>query len=262
MSTTPDATQVVHWEDTEHAFVIRLARPPANALGAPILEGVGAALDAADRDAPGKVLVLTSDVDGFFAAGADIKFMVETDQAGFEGYGDALRGSLDRIAAPSRIAIAAVGGLALGGGCELAMACALRVAGPGARFGLPEVKLGLIPGAGGTQRLPRLVGRGRALDIMLTARQVDAAEAHAIGLVDRLVDGDPLPAALELAKTLSRMSRPALEAVVRTVDAAFDRPIAEGIALEAEEENALFRDGEAREGLRAFVERRRPEFGR
>jgi enoyl-CoA hydratase/carnithine racemase len=259
---TAAAEQVVHWEDTEHAFVIRLARPPANALGAPILEGVTAALDAADRDAPGKVLVFASEIDGFFAAGADIKFMVQTDQAGFEGYGDALRGSLDRIADPSRIAIAAVGGLALGGGCELAMACALRVAGPKAQFGLPEVKLGLIPGAGGTQRLPRLVGRGRALDIMLTARQVEAEEAFRIGLVDRLVDGDPFDAAMDLAKTLSRMSRPALEAVVRSVNAAFDRPIAEGIAFEAEEENTLFRDGEAQEGLKAFVERRRPEFGR
>jgi enoyl-CoA hydratase/carnithine racemase len=159
--------------------------------------------------------------------------MVEADQATFEAYGDALRGSLDRVADPSRIAIAAVGGLALGGGCELAMACALRVAGPDAQFGLPEVKLGLIPGAGGTQRLPRLVGRGRALDIILTARQVPAAEALAIGLVDRVA-----------------------------VDAAFDRPIAEGIRLEADEENALFEHGDAREGLRAFVARRRPEFGR
>jgi enoyl-CoA hydratase len=260
-STTPDATQVVHWEDTEHAFVIRLARPPANALGAPILEGVGAALDAADRDAPGKVLVFASEIDGFFAAGADIKFMVQTDQAGFEGYGDALRGALDRIADPSRIAIAAVNGLALGGGCELAMACALRVAGPEAQFGLPEVKIGLIPGAGGTQRLPRLVGRGRALDIMLTARQVDAEEAVRNGLADRLVDGDPLEAALELAKTLSRASRPALEAVVRCVDAAFDLPLEDGIAFEAGEENDLFAHGEAKEGLTAFVERRRPEFG-
>lgn len=258
---TAAAEQVVHWEDTEHAFVIRLARPPANALGLPIIAGVTAALDAADRDAPGKVLIFASELDGFFAAGADIKHMVTADQETFEAYGDALRGSLDRIADPSRIAIAAVGGLALGGGCELAMACALRVAGPKAEFGLPEVKLGLIPGAGGTQRLPRLVGRGRALDIMLTARQVGAEEAHRIGLVDRLVDGDPLETALELAKTLSRMSRPALEAVVRTVDAAFDRPIAEGVAFEAAEENELFANGDAKEGLKAFVERRRPEFG-
>ncbi|WP_026909965.1 enoyl-CoA hydratase/isomerase family protein [Patulibacter minatonensis] len=260
--TEQTAEKVVHWEDTEHAFVITLKRPPANALGFPIIEGIGEALDVADRDAPGKVLIFASEIEGFFAAGADIKFMVDTDQAGFEGYGDALRGGLDRIADPSRIAIAAVDGLALGGGCELAMACALRVAGPQAQFGLPEVKIGLIPGAGGTQRLPRLVGRGRALDIILTARQVPAEEAVRIGLADRLVDGDPLDTALEIAKTLSRSSRPALEAAVRCVDAAFDLPLPEGIAYEADEENTLFRDGEAKEGLKAFVERRRPEFGK
>lgn len=254
--------RVVHWEALDDAFVIRLARPPANALGLPIIEGVAAALDAADAEGGDRVLVFASELDGFFAAGADIKHMVDADQAAFEAYGEALRGALDRLATPERISIAAVDGLALGGGCELAMACTLRIAGPAARFGLPEVKLGLIPGAGGTQRLPRLVGRGRALEIMLSARQVAAGEAHAIGLVDRLVDEDPLAAALDLARELRTMSRLALESVVRTVDAAFDRGLAEGIRFEAAEENRLFADGDAREGLRAFVERRRPEFAR
>jgi enoyl-CoA hydratase len=149
----------------------------------------------------------------------------------------------------------------LGGGLELAMACSLRVAGSSARLGLPEVKLGLIPGAGGTQRLPRLVGNGRALDIMLTGREVDAEEALRIGLVDRLVPGGTaVDAARALARELCAASSPAQRAVVRTVDAAYDRPLAEGLRYEAEQVQELFECGEATEGLRAFIDKRSPEF--
>jgi len=138
----------------------------------------------------------------------------------------------------------------------------MRVAGTKARFGLPEVKLGLIPGAGGTQRLPRLVGRGRALDIMLTARTLQADEAAAIGLVDRVVeDGRSEAAAVALARDLCQLSQPALRAVVRAVDASSALPVEQGFAVEADEEQRLFEQGEAREGLAAFVERRPPAFG-
>ncbi|MCU1476177.1 MAG: echA, partial [Subtercola sp.] len=150
----------------------------------------------------------------------------------------------------------------LGGGLELAMACTMRVAGANAKFGLPEVKIGLIPGAGGTQRLPRLVGRGRALDIMLTARQVEAPEAAEIGLVDRLVEpGSALEAALALAAELLGASALAQAAVVRTVDAAFDLSLEDGIALERYEVGDQFEHGDGREGLTAFIEKRAPEFG-
>ena len=165
---------------------------------------------------------------GFFAAGADIKHMSAVDAASFREYGDALRGGLERLSALPMVSVAAIEALALGGGLELAMACTLRVAAAGARLGLPEVKLGLIPGGGGTQRLPRLVGRGRALDIMLTGRQVEADEAFWIGLVDRLAEpGETARAAAwQLAHELAAASTPAQLAVVRTVDAAYDRPIA------------------------------------
>ncbi len=160
-----------------------------------------------------------------------------------------------------RVSVAAIDGLALGGGLELAMACTLRVAGAGARMGLPEVKLGLIPGAGGTQRLPRLVGRGRALDIMVTGREVDAEEALRIGLVDRLVPtGTAVAAARELARELCACSSPAQRAVVRAVDAAYDRPLAEGLRYEAEQVQEVFERGEALEGIRAFIDKRAPEF--
>jgi enoyl-CoA hydratase/carnithine racemase len=220
-----DSPAAVSWNvERDGILRITLQRPPANPLGLAVIEGLGAALDAAqDRDC--RVLVVTSDVPGFFAAGADIKHMSTIDSASFTTYGDKLRAVLDRIAGPRWVTVAAVEGLALGGGLELAMACTLRVAGRAARFGLPEVKLGLIPGAGGTQRLPRLIGRGRALDMMLTGRQVAADEAFAMGLVDRLVDdGRVIDTALTLAGQLRQVSLPAQQAVMRAVDAAFNLP--------------------------------------
>jgi enoyl-CoA hydratase/carnithine racemase len=238
---------------------LALRRPPANALGLPIIEGLQAALDEVPH---ARVLVVASRVDGFFAAGADIKHMATVDGAEFAAYGDALRALLNRFAAPSRISIAAIDGLALGGGLELALACTLRVGSERASFGLPEVKLGLIPGAGGTQRLPRLVGRGRALDIMLTGRPLDAAEAHAIGLVERLVaPGEAEAAALVLARELRELSQPALHAVVRSVDIAADLSLNAGLDRERSEEQRLFDSGEAREGIAAFLAKRPPEFG-
>jgi enoyl-CoA hydratase len=257
---TETATTVTWHAVADGVMQFVLDRPPANALGFPIVNGLSAALDAADT-AGAHVLVVSSARPGFFAAGADIKYMIDAELEAFQAYGDALRAVLDRLAEPSRVSVAAVDGLALGGGLELAMACTLRVAGQGAVLGLPEVKLGLIPGAGGTQRLPRLVGRGRALDIMLTGRQVTAAEAHAIGLVDRLVsEGSATEEALTFAGELRALSLPAQQALIRTVDAAFDRPLADGCRYEVEQVAEVFEHGEAREGMAAFLAKRRPEF--
>jgi enoyl-CoA hydratase/carnithine racemase len=260
--TTPSDPIAVSWEPAGRGVLrIILQRPPANALGVPLIEGLNQALNVASADAGVKVLVVESGVPGFFAAGADIRHMAAADGAAFAGYGDALRAVLGRFAGPERISIAAVEGLALGGGLELALACTLRVAGAQARFGLPEVKLGLIPGAGGTQRLPRLVGRGRALDIMLTGRQVGAEEAFAIGLVNRLAASGAAGAeALALAGELSRLSRPAQQAVIRTVDASEQTSLPDGLAYEAEQVQGLFETGEAKEGLNAFLEKRPPDF--
>jgi enoyl-CoA hydratase len=254
-------THVVTWRrESPGVWVVTLDRPPANALGVPILDGLHAAIDAAERAGDVKVMILTSALDGFFAAGADIKHMSSIDAKSFNAYGDKMRAVNDRLAASPWTSIAAVDGLALGGGLELALACTMRVSGSRGRFGLPEVKLGLIPGAGGTQRLPRLVGRGRALDIMLTARQVPAEEALAISLVDRLTCGDVVKEALALAAELVTSSRPAQLAVVRAVNAAFELPPDEGFRYEALLEQALFTDGEAAEGLRAFIAKRPPDF--
>ncbi|MFE1802684.1 enoyl-CoA hydratase/isomerase family protein [Streptomyces sp. NPDC059517] len=257
-----DPTDVVTWKKEAPGIVhVTLARPPANALGPAILDGMHAAIDAAEKAGDVKVMVVSSALDGFFAAGADIKHLSKIDAESFTAYGDRMRAVNDRLAAAPFLSVAAVDGLALGGGLELAMACTLRVSGPRGRFGLPEVRIGLIPGAGGTQRLPQLVGRGRALDIMLTARQVPASEALAIGLVDRLTEGDVVQEALSLAAELTAgASLPAQLAVVRTVDAAFDLPVGQGFAFEAAQEQSLFEDGEAAEGITAFIEKRRPDF--
>ncbi|OZC29572.1 enoyl-CoA hydratase/isomerase family protein [Gordonia polyisoprenivorans] len=255
------AQDVVTWKTVSPGVTaVTLERPPANALGIPLLDGLHLAMDAAEKAGDVKVMVITSAIPGFFAAGADIKHLSSIDAASFTAYGDKMREVNDRLAASELLSIAAVDGVALGGGLELAMACTLRVAGPRGAFGLPEVKLGLIPGAGGTQRLPRLVGRGRALDIMLTARQVPADEAHRIGLVDRLTDGDAVAEALSLADQLVGPSLPAQVAVVRTVDAAFDLPLSEGASVEVDEIGKLFTDGEAAEGIAAFVDKRKPRF--
>jgi enoyl-CoA hydratase/carnithine racemase len=251
----------VTWKRDGAIVEVVLDGPPANALGPEIVTGLHAAMDSADVGGA-KVLVLTSAVTGFFAAGADIKHMSSVDAVSFREYGDGLRGAVERLAALQLVSVAAIDGLALGGGLELAMACTMRVASAGARLGLPEVKLGLIPGAGGTQRLPRLVGRGRALDIMLTGRQVEADEAYWIGLVDRFAElgVTARAAAWQLAHELVAASTPAQLAVVRTVDAASDISLDDGLRYEVEQVQELFERGEAEEGLRAFIDKRAPEF--
>jgi enoyl-CoA hydratase/carnithine racemase len=255
------SSDVVMWEQAAPStWQVTMASPPANALSPALLDGLHAAIDAAEAAGNVKVVIVSSVLDGFFAAGADIKHLAKIDADSFAAYGALMRAVNDRIAAAPWISVAAVNGLALGGGLELAMACTLRVSGPRAKYGLPEVKLGLIPGAGGTQRLPRLVGRGRALDIMLTARQVPADEALAIGLVDRVTEGDVISEAQAMAGELSRASLPAQRAVIRTVDAAFDLPLDEGFKYEADQEQSLFTDGEAAEGITAFVAKRSPRF--
>ena len=255
------STQVVTWRTESPGVVVAtMARPPANALGPALLEGMHAAIDAAEKAGDVKVMVVESALDGFFAAGADIKHLSSIDAESFTAYGATMRAVNDRLATAPWISVAAIDGLALGGGLELALACTMRVCGSRAKLGLPEVLIGLIPGAGGTQRLPQLVGRGRALDIMLTGRQVESSEAHRIGLVDRVTDGDVLEAALGLASELGGASLPAQLAVVRTVDAAFDLALAEGAQFEVAQEQRLFEAGEATEGITAFVEKRAPRF--
>jgi enoyl-CoA hydratase len=260
MRTRPTLAPSVHWRTVDTGIlVVTLDRGPANALAPENLAGLSAALQAA-ADEQIRVMVICSAIDGWFAAGADIKYIAGIEPAEFLEFGQSMRMAYSRLAEAPWLSIAAVDGLALGGGLELALACTMRVASRAAVFGLPEVRLGLIPGAGGTQRLPRLVGRGRALDMMLTGRQIAADVAHHIGLVDRLTDQVALAEALRLARELSAASLPAQLAVVEAVDLAYDGAMTEGLAHEADIEARLFADGDAAEGLSAFVAKRNPNY--
>ncbi len=252
--------QAVQVSISDRIATITLASPPANALGVPLKSGLSDALDVADA-ANARVLVVRSEVDGYFAAGADLKLLVGLDAGGFLEYLADLRSVLERIAESPSISIAAVDGYALGGGLELAMACTIRVASARAKLGVPEIKLGLLPGAGGTQRLPRLIGRGPALDLLLSGRSIGAEEGLRLGLVDHLApDGAVDGLAVELAGRYAAGPSAALAATVRCVDAARDRPFADGMVVERDEIIALFETEDAREGISAFVEKRQAAF--
>lgn len=249
---------VVALDERDDVLWVTMSRPPANALGGVLVDGLTAAVDRFETGTA-KVMVIASALDGVFAAGADIKQMASMTTTEFADYRDALRDPLERLATCGRPSIAAIDGLALGGGLELAMACTLRFATRASQLGLPEIKLGLIPGAGGTQRLPLLVGRGRALEIMLSGRSLEGEEAARIGLVDLLVDSDVEDGAGEFAARLARRSAPAAAAILACVEATVTG-FACGMAIEGDAVASLFDDGEAREGLAAFVDKRAPVF--
>ncbi len=231
--------------------VIRLDRPKLNALSRALLAQLRDAIGELAADLPGAVVVWGGE--RIFAAGADIAEFGGPDEA--REIAAAFHGTLDALAALPRATIAAVAGYALGGGCELALACDLRVAADTARFGQPEILLGIIPGGGGTQRLARLVGPSRAKDLIFTGRQVAADEALRIGLVDRVVAGDALlDAALELAGSLASGALAAHALAKRAIDEGLDRALADGLALEREVFVDVFRTDDAGIGVRSFLD--------
>jgi enoyl-CoA hydratase/carnithine racemase len=243
--------------------VITLSRPPTNAADADLIAALSAAVEASAGDDSRSVL-LRSAVPGFFMAGADLKAMLRGLEAGDR---DAiarlqeLPGLLDRVEALPKPTVAEIAGVAAGGGLELALACDLRVAGRSARVGLPEIRLGLIPGAGGTQRLTRLIGPGRALDLMLDGRLVEGEEAERLGIVSRVVaDEEVEREAFTVAERLAGASPLAVAAIRRAVAAAQGGDRAAGMRVEAEGIEAALWSPEAMAGIRAFLER--PRRGR
>jgi len=240
--------------------MITLNRPKAlNALNDALMNELGEALAKFDAD-EGIGAIVIAGGDKAFAAGADIGAMKD------RGYRDVYMGEFvtrnwERMKSVRKPVIAAVAGYALGGGCELAMMCDIVIAAEGARFGQPEIKLGIIPGAGGTQRLPRAVGKAKAMDLVLTGRMMDAAEAERAGLVSRVVPADKLiEEALAAAAQIAEFSLPSVMMAKESVNRAFESSLAEGMLFERRLFHALFATEDQKEGMAAFVEKRKPNF--
>src|ERR687891_1665121 len=240
---------------------ITLDRPPANSYDLLFLEELDDAVDQV-AGAGVAVAVVRSASEKFFSAGADVKSFLERSADDNQAMVRRAHQVLNRFAAESPLFVAAIAGHALGGGYEIALACDIRVAAEGGyRIGLPEVTLGLLPGTGGTQRLPRLIGRGRALELMTTGRTVTPAEAERLGMVDRLVPADDFGQAVaDLAAGLAGGAPLAIAAVTRVVNDGLERPLADALERELEELAALFASEDAREGMTAFTEKRPPSY--
>ena len=244
----------------DRAALITLNRPDVlNALSQPLIDELAQAVDTAERDDAVGALVITGN-EKAFAAGADIKQM--RDQSFVDTYmGDFLQDDAGRIQRCRKPVIAAVAGYALGGGCELAMMCDFILAAQNARFGQPEIKLGTIPGLGGTQRLTRAVGKAKAMEMCLTGRMMDAEEAERSGLVARVVANDELlDVALATANQIADYSRVAVYLAKESVNRAFEVTLAEGLQFEKRLFHATFATADQKEGMQAFIEKREPRF--
>ncbi len=240
--------------------LITLNRPQAlNALCDALVRELGQALDAFEKDDAIGAVVITGSAKAF-AAGADIKEMAGRSFADVY-LKDFITDGWERISTCRKPIVAAVAGFALGGGCEVAMMCDTVIAADTARFGQPEITLGVIPGSGGTQRLTRFVGKAKAMDMVLTGRMMDAAEAERSGLVSRVVPSDQLiEEAVKIAAKIAEMSRPAVLMAKEAVNRAFETTLAEGVHFERRLFHSLFATEDQKEGMAAFVEKRKPRF--
>jgi len=251
--------QNIQTETKGRVGIIRFNRPQAlNALNAALVLELNAAIDAFEADdAIGCILITGSEK--AFAAGADIKEMAGQSYTDVN-LGD-FAGNQDRIARARKPVVAAVAGFALGGGCEMAMQCDLIIAADSAKFGQPEIKLGVIPGIGGTQRLTRAVGKAKAMDLILTGRMMDAAEAERAGLVARVVpEASLMEEAMKVAETIAGMGLPSVYAAKESVNRAFETSLAEGIRFERRVFHALFATEDQKEGMDAFLAKRKAQF--
>lgn len=243
----------------EFALITLDRQEALNALSAVVLRELAQAFEeVAASDA--RALIVTGAGAKAFCAGADIKELVGrslSEQRRDAAYGQAVLARLDELPMPS---VAAINGYAFGGGMELALACTFRIAAPTAKMGLPEIKLGLIPGYGGTQRLPRVIGEARALDIIMSGRTLDAEEALRIGLVHRIAAGEVLAAAMDYARQFKGYGLPALRLARDAVRRAHDVPLHEGLKIEADLNTLAFQTADAAEGMSAFMQKRKPQF--
>ena len=240
--------------------LVRLNRPKAlNALCDELISELGHALDDFEKNDEVRCVVLTGS-EKAFAAGADIKEMApKTYMSAYME--DFITNGWERVTVCRKPVIAAVAGFALGGGCELAMMCDFIIAADNAQFGQPEIKLGIIPGAGGTQRLPRFVGKSKAMEMVLTGRIMDAAEAERSGLVSRVVPAAELvEEAIKVAEGIAKLSMPVTILAKESVNRAFETTLQEGVRFERRLFHSLFASDDQKEGMSAFIEKRPPNF--
>lgn len=254
-------THIIASRPEPNVALITLNRPKAlNALSTPLMLEINRALDEAENDVDVGAVVLTGS-ERAFAAGADIKEMKDKEFA--EVYKSDFLHNWTRVTQMRKPVIAAVSGYALGGGCELAMMCDIILASPTAKFGQPEINLGIIPAAGGTQRLTRAIGKSRAMELVLTGRNFSAQEAEQWGLVSRIVgegEGEVLKEAVKLASTISSKGRIAVQAAKEAVNSAYELSLKEGLRLERRLFHPLFATNDQKEGMGAFAEKRKPTF--
>jgi enoyl-CoA hydratase len=253
------STETITVETCGRVGVVRLNRPQAlNALNATLRSELLAAVEAFDADVGIGCIVITGS-DKAFAAGADIKEMA--DRSYVDIFNADYAADYERLTRVRKPIIAAVAGFALGGGCEVAMMCDFIIAADTAKFGQPEIKLGVIPGIGGTQRLTRAVGKAKAMDLILTGRMMDAAEAERSGLVARVVPAASLmDETMKVAETIAAMSLPSVLAAKEAVNRSFETTLAEGVRFERRVFHALFATKDQKEGMAAFIEKRPPKF--
>lgn len=252
------ADQCITYSAKNKVTTLTLANPPANALSAQVMAGLNKALDELAVSGETKVIIITGS-GKFFSAGADIKEMSAlASPAKFCADGQRL---LNKIQYYEKPVIAAINGFCLGGGLELAMACHIRIANEQAKLGQPEINLAIIPGFGGTQRLPRIVGRAKAIEMILTGDIITVTEAQSIGLVDCVTSEAEL---MNVAKTIggkiAAKSLPAVTLALKAINEGLERPLSEGLALEANFFSKILQTEDAREGLIAFIEKRQPKF--
>ncbi len=254
------AYEMILVEKKGRVGIITLNRPKAlNALCAALIVELGQALDDMESDENIGAIVLTGS-DKAFAAGADVKEMAQ--KTYMQAYAeDFITSGWERVAQCRKPILAAVAGYALGGGCEMAMMCDFILAADTAKFGQPEITLGAMPGAGGTQRLTRLVGKAKAMEMCLTGRMMDAEEAERAGLVSRLVPvADLMDEAVKVADRIAGMSRPVTMMVKESVNRAYETTLAEGVRFERRLFHSIFATEDQKEGMAAFLEKRHPEF--
>jgi enoyl-CoA hydratase/carnithine racemase len=253
--------EFVRLERSDGIGTIRLDRPPMNAVNAQVRDELQATATEAAQDETVRAVVVYGG-EKVFAAGADIKQMVAMSRDEMTPWAGALSQALRTLAQVPKPVVAAINGYALGGGCEIALACDWRVASADAKLGQPEISIGVIPGAGGTQRLTRLIGPARAKDLILTGRLVDAAEALAIGLVDQVVPAGESVYEAAVAMVLRYVDGPAqaIRAAKMAIDEGLDLPLDRALELETRLFVELFGTEDRTEGMTAFVEKRRPNF--